>query len=76
MPPLAPPTAIGFEERLLTFAVSLLVGGVALHAGIYAVSSARDYAHAVLTALLGALVWALLELVDIGPLSALGVPGS
>ncbi|WP_227014977.1 hypothetical protein [Natronorubrum aibiense] len=56
--------------------MSLLVGGVALHAGIYAVSSARDYAHAVLTALLGALVWALLELVDIGPLSALGVPGS
>ena len=39
----------------------MVIGGIDLHAGTVAVSSARDYAHAVLTALLGALVWALLE---------------
>ena len=55
------PAPVGIEDRLLTFAVSLLVGGSALHVGTYAVSDAQDYAHAVLTALLGALVWAVLE---------------
>ncbi|WP_254521511.1 hypothetical protein [Natrinema caseinilyticum] len=61
MPPFAQPAPIGLEDRLLPFAVSLLVGGAALHAGTYVVSDARDYAHAVLTALFGALVWAVLE---------------
>ena len=57
----APPASVGIEDRLLTFAVSLLVGGGALHVGTHVVSDAQDYAHAVLTALLGALVWAVLE---------------
>ncbi|SEQ69370.1 hypothetical protein [Natrinema salaciae] len=61
MPPLAPPAPLGLEDRLLAFAVSLLVGGAALHAGTHVVADARDYGHAVLTALLGALVWAVLE---------------
>lgn len=39
--------------------MSLLVGGVAIHAG--ALSHARGYGHAVLTALVGAVVRALLE---------------
>ncbi len=52
---------IGLGDRLLAFIVSLLVGGVALHAGTHVVAETRDYAHAVLTALCGALVWALLE---------------
>jgi hypothetical protein len=58
MPPLSP---LGVEDRLLTFAVSLLVGGVAIHAGALVVSDARGYGHAVLTALVGAVVWTLLE---------------
>jgi hypothetical protein len=58
MPPLPP---LGVEDRLLTFAVGLLVGGVAIHAGALAVPDARGYGHAVLTALVGAVVWALLE---------------
>ncbi|WP_299333574.1 hypothetical protein [Haloplanus sp.] len=58
MPPLHP---LGVEDRLLTLAVSLLVGGVAIHAGARVVSDARGYGHAVLTALVGAVVWALLE---------------
>ncbi|WP_226483072.1 hypothetical protein [Natrinema amylolyticum] len=61
MPTPALPAAIGLEDRLLTFVVSLLVGGVALHAGTHVLADGRDYAHAVLTALLGALAWALLE---------------
>ncbi|WP_254762610.1 hypothetical protein [Natrinema marinum] len=61
MPAPAPPTPIGLEDRLLAFAVSLLIGGAAVHAGTHVVADARDYAHAVLTALCGALVWALLE---------------
>lgn len=61
MPPF-PPTP-GFEDRLVTFAASLLVGAGAIHAGAAAVgvADARGYAHAVLTALVGALVWALLD---------------
>ncbi|MFD1565118.1 hypothetical protein ACFR99_16390 [Haloarchaeobius amylolyticus] len=64
MPTPAPPS-LGIEDRLLAFAVSLLVGGVALHVGTHVVADARDYAHAVLTALLGALVWAVLEQVPL-----------
>ncbi|MFB6280687.1 MAG: hypothetical protein ABEH40_01545 [Haloferacaceae archaeon] len=60
MPPIVPP--LGVEERLVTFAASLLVGGGAIHAGAVAVGVAdgRGYAHATLTALVGAVVWALL----------------
>ncbi|WP_408956815.1 hypothetical protein [Natrinema sp. 74] len=61
MPAPASPMPIGLGDRLLAFIVSLLVGGVALHAGTHVVAETRDYAHAVLTALCGALVWALLE---------------
>ncbi|MDF9747164.1 hypothetical protein [Natrinema salsiterrestre] len=65
MPTPAPSMAIGLEDRLLAFAVSLLVGGVALHAATHVVADTRDYAHAVLTALLGALAWAVLEWVPL-----------
>ncbi|QLK24369.1 hypothetical protein HYG81_09535 [Natrinema zhouii] len=59
--PVSASMIIGLEDRLLTFAVNLLIGGMALHVGTHVVSDTREYAHAVLTALLGALVWALLE---------------
>ncbi|MFB6302166.1 MAG: hypothetical protein ABEH78_04830 [Haloferacaceae archaeon] len=61
MPPFSP--ALGIEDRLITFAASLLVGGAAIHIGATAIGVAdgRGYAHAVLTALVGALAWALLE---------------
>ncbi|MFB6195540.1 MAG: hypothetical protein ABEI80_05170 [Haloplanus sp.] len=49
------------EDRLVTFAVSALVGGGAIHAGALVLSDARGYAHAVMTALAGAVVWALLD---------------
>ncbi|GAB6860687.1 hypothetical protein ACFR97_07860 [Haloplanus litoreus] len=62
---MTPITVPGVEARLLTFLVSALIGGVAIHAGARIVSDARGYAHAVLTALVGALVWALLEPVPV-----------
>lgn len=53
----------GLEGRLVTFAASLLVGAAAIHVGATAVgvADARGYGHAVLTALFGALVRALLD---------------
>ncbi|WP_049901599.1 hypothetical protein [Natrinema sp. J7-1] len=60
MPPVTPPASLGLA-RMLTVAVSLLVGGVALHASTHVLADARGYTHAVVTALLGALAWALLE---------------
>jgi len=69
MPPIAVP---GVEDRLVTFVASALTGGVAIHAGALIASDGRGYAHAVLTALVGAVVWALLEPVPvIGGLLAL-----
>ncbi|AGB30152.1 hypothetical protein C488_19857 [Natrinema pellirubrum DSM 15624] len=65
MPPFAQPAPIGLEDRLLAFAVSLLVGGAALQAGTYVVAETRDYGHAVVTALLAALAWAVLESVPL-----------
>lgn len=68
----AVPPGFGVEDRILTFAASLLIGGTAIHVGASAVSDARSFAQAVLTALLGAVVWALLEPVPlIGGLLAL-----
>lgn len=56
-----PPPAFGLGDRLLAFVVSLLVGGVAVHAATHVVAERRSYADALLTALLAALAWALLE---------------
>ncbi len=51
---------ITFEGSLVVLAVSLLVGGLAIHLGAMVAFSARDYTHAVITAALGALTWWLL----------------
>lgn len=74
MPPLP---AVGAEDRLVTFAASLLVGGVAVHLGASLASDGRGLGHAVLTALLGAVVWALLEPIPLlgGLLAALAWVG-
>ena len=65
------------QSGLIAFAVNLLIGGAALHlAARYVVyrdrPGALTYEHAVVTALLGAVVWAVLSLVPvIGVLLAL-----
>lgn len=64
-------------DGLVVFAVSLLIGGGAIYASArYAVyrgaPGTLTFEHAILTALLGAVVWALLEWVPLlGPLLAL-----
>jgi hypothetical protein len=58
------------ETTLLVFAVSLLIGGFAISVGSKLAFKSEDYSHALLTALLGALAWAAVDLlfgaVDIG----------
>ena len=44
---------------VVTFLVALLVGGLAIYLGAGLVVGSDDYGHAVVTALLGAIVWAL-----------------
>lgn len=62
---------------LIGFVVNLLIGGAALHAAARFVYRRRSrmltIEHAVVTALLGAVVWAVLSLVPlVGVLLALG----
>lgn len=77
MPPDLPPNELLPVEGLIAFAVSLLVGGLAIHLAARYVTY-RDqpvsltFEHAVVTALLGAIVWAVLESIPlIGSLLAL-----
>lgn len=64
-----PPSA---SERLLGFALGVLVGGLALFVSSRFLADVKDYDHAVLTALIGALVWALLSPIPLlGPVIAL-----
>jgi len=61
--------ALGLLERLVVFAVSLLVGASAIHvASLYVYRDREKYLrlkYAVVTALLGALAWALLSWVPL-----------
>lgn len=64
MPPLIGPLA--------SFVVALLVGGVAIYVGARVVTGERAYSHAVVTALLGAIAWALTSWIPLlGPVIAL-----
>lgn len=54
-------SAHAVEGTLLVFAVGLLIGGFAIHVGARFALASEDYAHAVLTALLGAVAWALVD---------------
>lgn len=43
----------------VSFAVALLIGGLAIYIGARLLTDTTDYSHAVITALFGAIVWAL-----------------
>lgn len=45
------------SDGLVVFVVSALIGGLGIYAGGRVVTGRGDYGHAVITALLGALVW-------------------
>jgi hypothetical protein len=61
----------------IVFVVSLLVGGAAIYVGALFALKGRDYMHAVVTALLGALAWTGVEVVfalldvDLGAVASL-----
>lgn len=50
---------MGLVDSVVVFVVGLLVGGVGIHVGAAVLADARDYGHAVVTAAIGALVWAV-----------------
>ncbi len=59
-------------DQLAVFLVGLIVGGTGIYAGARAITGSRDYRHAIITALVGSIIWAILGLVPvIGPLLAL-----
>ena len=59
---------------LISFVVALLVGGLAIYISARVVVDVDDYSHAVITALLGALGWALTSWIPlVGPVIALVV---
>jgi hypothetical protein len=54
-----PAQSVPVSGSLVTFVVSLLVGGLGVYVGASVLADEDDYGHAVVTALVGALVWAI-----------------
>jgi hypothetical protein len=50
---------VALLESLIVFVVSLLVGGLGIYAGSRVFTNSRSYERALVTALLGAVVWAI-----------------
>jgi len=56
---MAPAPDVSVTGSLLTFVVSLLVGGLGIYVGASLLADERSYGHAVVTALVGALLWGI-----------------
>ncbi|MEM4779967.1 MAG: hypothetical protein QXG03_00140 [Halalkalicoccus sp.] len=57
---------------IVAFVVALLVGGLAIYISANVVMDVQDYSHAVITAFIGAIAWALAAWIPlIGPILAL-----
>jgi hypothetical protein len=66
--------AVPFVGSLVAFVIALLVGGFAIYVSARIVADVDDYGHAVVTALVGAVAWALTAWIPlVGPLIALVV---
>ncbi|ARS90194.1 hypothetical protein [Natrarchaeobaculum aegyptiacum] len=46
-------------ESLIVFVVSLLIGALGIYLGAMVIVDAEDYTYAIITALIGAVVWAV-----------------
>lgn len=46
-------------DSIIVFAVSLLIGALGIYVGARVVVDTEDYTYAIITALLGAIVWAI-----------------
>jgi hypothetical protein len=66
-------------DSLVVFVASLLVGATGIYVGGRIITNTDSFGKAAITALVGALVWAvvgfLLALIDLVGFEALGVPG-
>ena len=51
--------AVSPGHSLVVFAVSLLIGAVGIYVGAKVIVDAEDYTYALVTALLGAIVWGI-----------------
>jgi len=59
-------------DSLIVFLVSLLIGALGLYVGARVITGVDDYSHAIVTALIGAIVWGLSAWIPlIGPIIAL-----
>ncbi|WP_331232613.1 hypothetical protein [Natronorarus salvus] len=59
---------------VLAFVVALLVGGLAIYLSARVIADVEDYSHAVITALIGAIAWAVTAWIPLlGPVIALVV---
>lgn len=59
---------------IVSFVVALLIGGLGIYIGAYLVTGEDDYTYAIMTALVGAIAWALTSWIPIvGSLIALVV---
>ena len=64
----------GIIGSLVAFVIALLIGGLAIYISARVVAGVDDYSHAVITALIGAIAWALTAWIPlIGPVIALVV---
>ncbi|WP_239639071.1 hypothetical protein [Halorubrum aidingense] len=62
----------GFIGSVVAFAVALLIGGLAIYISARVIADTDDYSHAVITALVGAIAWALTAWIPLfGPVIAL-----
>lgn len=52
---------VTIEPTIVVFAVGLLIGGFAIYVGAALAFKSKDYSHAVLTALFGAVAWAIVN---------------
>ncbi|MFW5917914.1 MAG: hypothetical protein ACOCR0_00375 [Haloferacaceae archaeon] len=64
--------AISVIGSVVAFLVALLIGGLAIYLSARVIVDVDDYSHAVVTALLGAIAWALTSWIPLlGPVIAL-----
>jgi hypothetical protein len=58
-------------DNVVVLVASLLIGGLGILVGASVIASSRDYSHAVVTAALGAIVWAVVNAI-VGGIPLLG----
>jgi hypothetical protein len=54
-----PAQGVPIQGSVITLVISLLVGGLGIYLGASVLADEDDYGHAVVTAIVGALVWAI-----------------